>query len=120
MNSATTPLRTTGRRPMAEPARDEIWWAELPDRAARPYLILTRTQAIPVLRRLVVAPITRTVRGIPTEVPLGADEGLPIESVASLDNVETLPKSAFTGRVGMLGSERRHEVCEALRNVVDC
>lgn len=91
-----------------------------PDRLPRPYLVLTRTQAIPVLRRVVVAPITRTIRGIPTEIAVGAPEGLPVESVASLGNVETVPRSASTRRMGALGSERRHEVCEALRNVVDC
>ncbi len=105
---------------MPEPARREIWWTEIPDRTPRPYLVLTRDQAIPVLRRVVAAPITRTVRGIPTEVVLGADEGLPASSVASFDNIETVPKSAFTRRLGALGPGRAHEVCEALRAVTDC
>lgn len=105
---------------MAEPARDEIWLVELPDRAPRPYLVLSRDAAIPVLRRLVAAPVTRTVRGIPTEVQLGGAEGLGVECVASLDNVETVPKSSLTRRLGAVGPGRRHEVCEALRNVVDC
>lgn len=105
---------------MAEPGHLEIWWGELPDRTPRPYLVLTRDQAIPVLRRLVVAPVTTTIRDIPTEVAVGADEGLPVESVATLDNLETLPKSALRHRVGALGAGRHHDVCEALRNVVDC
>lgn len=105
---------------MAEPTRNEIWLGELPDRSPRPYLVLSRDQAIPVLHQIVVAPVTRSVRGIPTEVPLGEAEGLPVESVASFDNVETLPKVALTRRLGSLGPARRHEVCEALRNVVDC
>ena len=105
---------------MAEPGHLEVWWGELPDRSPRPYLVLTRAQAIPVLRRLVVAPVTTTVRGIPTEVALGAAEGLPVDSVASLDNVETVPKSALVRRIGVLGIRRDHEACEALRNVVDC
>lgn len=105
---------------MPEPARLEIWWTELPDRKPRPYLVLTRDQAIPVLRRIVAAPVTRTVRGIPTEVSLGRNEGLPVASVASLDNVETVPKSALTRRLGSLAPVRGHEVCEALRNLVDC
>ena len=105
---------------MPELARHEIWWAELPHRTPRPYLVLTRDQAIPVLRRIVAAPVTRTVRGIPTEVALGPPEGLPTESVASFDNVETVPKSAFTRRLGAIAPSREHEVCEALRSVVDC
>jgi mRNA interferase MazF len=105
---------------MPEPAHHEIWWAELPERTPRPYLVLTRDQAIPVLRRVVAVPVTRTVRGIPTEVPLGLTEGLSVESVASFDNVETLPKSAFIRRMGAVAPTRGHEICEALRNAVDC
>ena len=105
---------------MAEPERLEVWWGELPDRSPRPYLVLTRSQAIPVLRRVVVAPVTTTVRAIPTEVSLGADEGLPVESVASFDNIETLPKAGLVRRVGILGASREHEVCSALRDAVDC
>ena len=105
---------------MAEPERLEVWWGELPHRTPRPYLVLTRSRAIPVLRRVVVAPITTTVRDIPTEVPLGGNEGLPVESVASLDNIETLPMSGLVRRVGALVASRAHLVCAALRNAVDC
>lgn len=105
---------------MAEPGHLEIWWGERPDRSPRPYLVLTRSQAIPVLRRLVVAPVTTRVRSIPTEVALGRDEGLPVESVASLDNIETVSKAVLVRRIGALGPRRDHDVCEALRNVVDC
>ena len=58
---------------MSDPARGEIWWGEAPDAKGRPYLILTRDEAVPVLRTILVAPVTRTVRGIPTEVPVGAE-----------------------------------------------
>ncbi|MFN8234127.1 MAG: type II toxin-antitoxin system PemK/MazF family toxin [Actinomycetota bacterium] len=105
---------------MADPARHESWWVEVEDRSPRPYLILTRDQAIPVLHRVVAAPITRTVRGIPTEVAVGVAEGLAAEGVASFDNLETIPKAAFTRRLGRLKPIRAHEVCEALRNVADC
>jgi mRNA interferase MazF len=73
-----------------------------------------------MLRRVVVAPVTTTVRDIPTEVPLGVDEGLPVESAASLDNIETLPKARLVRRVGILGASREHEVCAAPRDAVDC
>ncbi len=103
-----------------QPARGEVWWGEAPDEKGRPYLVLTRDEAIPVLRAILVAPITRTVRGIPTEVPLGSEEGLPSEAVATLDNVFTFPKAMLVRRMGALAQSRRGEPCEALRAAVDC
>jgi len=105
---------------VAEPARGEVWWGEVPDAKPRPYLVLTRDEAIPVLRRVVVAPITRSTRGIPTEVPLGPPEGLPTECVASLDNVLTIGKALLVRRLGALALERRDEPCLALRAATDC
>jgi mRNA interferase MazF len=105
---------------VSEPARGEIWWGEAPDAKGRPYLVLTRDQAVPVLRTILVAPITKTIRGIPTEVPVGAEEGLGVESVASMDNVLAFPKSMLVRRVGALAPERRGEPCEALRAATDC
>lgn len=54
---------------MTQLRRGEIWWGEAPDEKGRPYLVLTRDEAIPVLRAVLTAPVTRTVRGIATEVP---------------------------------------------------
>jgi len=105
---------------VAEPARGELWWGEIAEAKARPYLILTRDEAIPVLQRVVVAPVTRTIRGIPTELPLGPAEGLKTECVASFDNVLTLSKSALLRRMGALDAGRRSEPCEALRAALDC
>jgi mRNA interferase MazF len=102
------------------PARGEVWWGEAPDRKGRPYLVLTRDEAIPVLRTLLVAPVTRTVRGIPTEVPLGAEEGLPAEGVAAMDAVLTFPRSLLVRRMGALAPDRREEPCQALRAATDC
>jgi mRNA interferase MazF len=103
-----------------DPARGEIWWGEAPDAKGRPYLILTRNEAVPVLRTILVAPVTRTIRGIPTEVPVGVEEGLPAEGVAALDNVLTFPKALLVRRMGALSPERRSEPCEALRAATDC
>jgi mRNA interferase MazF len=103
-----------------DPARCEVWWGEAPDEKGRPYLVLTRDEAIAVLRTILVAPVTRTVRGIPTEVPLGPEEGLPTEGVATFDNVLTFPKSMLVRRMGALSVGRRVEPCEALRAAVDC
>ena len=105
---------------VADPARGEIWWGEVPDLKPRPYLVLSRDPAIPVLRRIMVAPVTRRMRGIPTEVPLGAPEGLPVECVASLDNLMTIRKALLTRRIGALAHERHGEPCDALRAATDC
>ncbi len=105
---------------MSDPARGEIWWGETPDAKGRPFLVLTRDEAIPVLRTVLVAPVTRTIRGIPTEVRLGSSEGLPAESVATMDGVLAFPKSMLTRRLGGLASPRRYELCDALWAAVDC
>jgi mRNA interferase MazF len=102
------------------PARGEIWWGETPDAKGRPYLVLTRDEAVPVLRTILVAPITRTIRGIPTEVPVGEPEGLHADGVASLDNVLAFPTSLLVRRLGALAPERRDEPCAALRAATDC
>jgi mRNA interferase MazF len=105
---------------VTEPARGEVWWGEIADVGRRPYLVLTRDIVIPVLRRVVVAPVTKTIREIPSELLLGREEGLDVECVASMDNVLTLSKSILVQRIGALGSERIHELCEALSAAVDC
>lgn len=102
------------------PSQGEIWWAEIPELGRRPVLIVTRDAAIPVLRAVLVAPITRTVRQIPTEVPVGPDEGLPSPSVASFDNLQPIPRSTLTERAGRLGSRARAEICGALAAMSDC
>ncbi len=53
----------------------DIWWAEADDQR-RPVLIVSRSEAVPILNRVLVAPVTRTIRGIPTEIPLDAENGL--------------------------------------------
>ena len=101
------------------PAQGEIWWAEAEDKR-RPVLIVTRSEAIPVLTWVVVAPVTRTVRGIPTEVVLGAEEGLPAACAAALDNVQPVRRSFLTERAGRLSGDRRPELCRALAALADC
>jgi mRNA interferase MazF len=100
--------------------RGDVWWAETPDSSkGRPFLVLTRNEAIPVLRTLLVAPVSRTIRRIPTEVPLGISEGLPVASAATMDAVLALPKSMLVRRMGALAPERHRELCEALAAAVD-
>jgi mRNA interferase MazF len=99
--------------------RGEIWWAR-GHTAHRPYLVLTRDAAIPLLTGVVVAPLTRTVRGIPSELPLGPDDGVPEACVASFDNITTIDKRGFVERICALPPNRMPEVCRALRIAVDC
>lgn len=100
------------------PAQGEIWWAEAEDKR-RPVLIVTRSEAVPVLRWLIVAPVTRTVRGIPTEIPLGAAQGLADTCAATFDNLQPIRRSFLTQRVGVV-SYPRAAICEALRALADC
>jgi mRNA interferase MazF len=100
------------------PRQGEIWWAEVED-ARRPVLVVTRSEAVEVLTGIVVAPITRTVRRISTEIALGPDEGLTVECVASFDNLQRVRRSTLTERAGELGI-RAPELCGALRALADC
>ncbi len=100
--------------------RGEVWWVEQPDAKRRPYLVLTRNSAIPVLGRILAVPATTTIRGIATEVPLDQHDGLPRPCVLSLDNLETIPKWAFVERISALGDSRMSEVCHALLSATDC
>lgn len=102
------------------PARGEVWWGEAPDAKRRPYLVLTRDEAIPMLRTLLVAPVTRTIRGIPTEVPLDDDEGLPTACVAAFDAITVFPRAMLVRRIGALSPTRVHELCDALSATTDC
>ena len=104
---------------MSVPAQGDVWWAEAEDKR-RPVLIVTRTEAIPVLTWLIVAPVTRTTREIPTEVALGADEGLPEPCAATFDNLQPIRRSFLTQRVGRLDDARRTELCRALAALADC
>ena len=100
--------------------RGEVWWVEDPDAGRRPHLVLTRQSAIPVLNAYLAAPATRTVRGIPTEVALGADDGMPEECVLTLDNVAVVPRGFFVERITRLGTDRLSEVCSALALATGC
>ena len=105
---------------MSEPQRGEVWWAEVADAGRRPFLVLTRTRAIPVLHSVLAAPLTRTVRDIPTELSLGPEDGVPTDCAASLDNMRVIPKDNLTVRVCVLDPMRMLEACAALRTAVDC
>ena len=69
---------------------------------------------------MLVAPATRTIRGIPSEVELGPEDGMPAECVLTLDNVLTVPKSLLTERITRLSPSRLNELCAALRVATGC
>lgn len=101
-------------------SRGDICWAELPDIGRRPVLVLTRAEAIPVLRRLLVAPLTRRIREIPSELRLGHDDGLPDECVASFDNVQLAERTLLSEPIARLTGRRMHEACRALAIATGC
>jgi mRNA interferase MazF len=100
--------------------RGEVWWLEQPDVGRRPACILTRDAAIPVLNAVLVAPATRTVRGISSEVPLGREDGMPVGCVLALDNLGTVPKALLTRRITRLGPAKLAELCRALSFAAGC
>ena len=93
---------------------------ETPNGKRRPVLIVSRNEAIPVLNNVVVAPVTSTVRPIPTNIVVGRLEGIDHDSVASFDNLSAVPRSVLTIKLGQLDSARRHEICTALEALADC
>jgi mRNA interferase MazF len=103
-----------------EPRRGEVWWGEIEEVGRRPFLVMTRSAAIPVLNSVLAAPITRTIRGIPTELRLGLEDGMPRDCAASFDNLRVVPKAYLVDRVCSLDSTRLMEAGQALRAAVDC
>ena len=100
--------------------RGEVWWVEHPDAGRRPACVLTRQAAIPVLTSVLVAPATRTIRDIPTEVRLGRTDGMPEECALTFDNVTTVPKALLTQRITEIPAARREELCAALQAATGC
>lgn len=96
----------------------QVWWADL-DRI-RPVLVLTRARVAPRLRRVLVAPVTTTVRGIATEVPLGPEAGVRDGSVANLDNVQLVPVDCLLRPAGRVAAEAWPRFCAAMAAVMAC
>lgn len=101
-------------------AQGELWLMETPNRKRRPVLVISRDEVIPVVKNVVVAPVTSTIRNIPTCIPVGADEGIDHDSVATFDNLAAVPKAVLTRRLGELGAGGRRRICEALDAVANC
>jgi len=76
--------------------------------------VLTRDAALPGLRNVVVALITRSIHGIDTEVEIGPENGMPVTCAVSLDNLRTVPQALIVASITDLGSAKMDEVCRAL------
>lgn len=100
--------------------RGDLWWADVPGDKRRPVLVLTRERFIPRLTAVLVAPVTTTVRGIPTEVRMGPADGMPQPCAANFDNMFTLASGRFAQRITALPSTRLEDVCEAYRFAAEC
>jgi mRNA interferase MazF len=98
--------------------RGEVWLADLDK--TRPVIVLTRDPLGRLLHSVIVAPVTSTIQGLSTEVPLGLDDGIRRPSVANLDNVQLLARSQFRRRIGRIRSATMTALCAALSVAVDC
>ena len=86
---------------------------------SRPVLVLTRELVRPHLNTLTVAPITTTIRSISTKVPLTEENGLADASVASCDNITTIPKDVLGAQIGVLLDRQESMLGEAIRAAFD-
>jgi mRNA interferase MazF len=86
----------------------------------RPVLILTRRSAISYLSRVTVAPITSTIRGVPSEVALGPEDGLRQHCAANLHNIMTVNQEGVGRRLSQLSSQRLREICAAVNFALGC
>lgn len=105
------------RRPLGH---GQIWWADLPGDKVRPTVVLTRASAAPLLRRVLVAPVTTTARGLRTEVELGPREGLREGSIANLDNTQLVEVELLLDLAGEVAAGRWHEFCAAMARTIGC
>ena len=86
----------------------------------RPVLVLTRDSAIGHLATVTMAPITSTIRGVPSEVVLDTDDGMKGPCAVNLHNALTVAQSRVRRRVGSLRASKMQEVCAALRFSLGC
>jgi mRNA interferase MazF len=96
--------------------RGEVWWAELPlPIGRRPVVLLSRDEAYAVRNAVTVAEVTSTKRGIPVEVELGPEDGLPKKCAANLDTIVTIRKNLLSERITMLSHEKIGQIDAAAK-----
>lgn len=100
--------------------RGEIWFAATPG-GDRPVLVLTRDPVAGRIGSVVVAALTRTVRGLVSELELtAADDGVPTHCVVNFDNIHTLPRESFRRLIVQLSPRRMSQACRRLRDAMGC
>jgi mRNA interferase MazF len=100
--------------------RGEMWWVEEPGMGRRPFLVLTRQAVIPVVNKVMGVPATKRIRGIPSEVLLSTDDGMPADCVLNFDNLTLLRKSWFAEPICELSPVRMAQACRALVVAMGC
>ncbi|MGA9112554.1 MAG: type II toxin-antitoxin system PemK/MazF family toxin [Candidatus Dormiibacterota bacterium] len=103
---------------IAAPRRGEVWLASLDK--IRPVVVLTRDPLGGLLNAVIGAPVTSRIRGLSTEVPVGPQDGIRIESVANLDTVQLVARSRLVRRVGRARPSTMRAICRALSIAVGC
>lgn len=100
--------------------RGEVWFAATPG-GGRPVLVLTRDPVADRIASVVVVALTRTRRGLVSELELSAEaDGLPTDCVANFDNIHTLARDRFRSRVSALSPSRMAEACRTLEAATGC
>ncbi|KPJ69359.1 MAG: hypothetical protein AMJ45_00390 [Syntrophobacter sp. DG_60] len=96
--------------------RGEVWWANLPaPMGKRPVVLLSRDEAYPIRSAITVAEVTTRVRGIPVEVPLGPEDGLPKKCVVNLDTIATIRKELLIERIALLRREKIEQINNSIK-----
>lgn len=99
--------------------RGEVWFARTPG-GDRPVLVMTRDPVAATIKRVVVAQITSTIRGLESELELGPADGMPLACVASFDTVLTLDRADFRRWITRLDEVTMHRACERLNMALGC
>jgi len=100
------------------PRRGEVWLAKMDK--LRPAVVVHRDFAGRMLNAILVAPLTTTIRDVPTAVRLGPADGIDRDCVAAMDNLTLLRKSRLVERLGSLSEERMEQLCAALMVALAC
>ena len=100
--------------------RGEVWWVNFPAPAGRrPAVLVSRNQAYPIRNHVTVVPLTRTGRHIPTQIPLGPEDGVPKSSVANADDIATVPKGMVADYLCVLSTSKMQALEKAIKFALD-
>ena len=95
--------------------RGEVWWADLPGPTGhRPVVLISRDEAYSYRELITIAPVSRRIRGIPAEVTLGQEDGMPQVCAVNLDSMNTIPKARLQHRIASLSADKIRAVDQAI------